>query len=428
MGGAQENELSAQVDGGRHVTASKAFGPRWFFAGACLIAGACDDGDGDILDLRDSKTQQAVVFGGDCPQSANAAGALLFDGVLRFPLGEVEGPTVLCSAVLVTPDVALTAAHCADPHALGAIDVQTDALAVSFNADVRPVYDNAAPFPDDAVAVVDTIIAPDFDVDTFLSASGGLGQQHDWALLLLEAPVAVDVAEAVTVWTPDDGLLSVGLGVDVVGHGTTDGEGAVPGEQSTGRRRCGFSFINALGAFEVQVGAGSQSVRRCEVDSGGPTFATVDGTPLLLGLGSRGFVSDCSDGAIDTRIDAIVDDINLQLETACDDKRRTDCSQVTLKRRPPPIDVDAGFPDAGFPDAGFPDAGFPDAGFDDAGFDDDAGTSDPDAGDEDGDDVDDPGCACTQTTASSSLSSSCAWALAAIGWASWRRRRRRHSP
>ncbi len=371
---------------------------------------------------------QPIIFGdADCDgPHQRSSGALLFEGSMQFQLGDVSGRTVLCSAVLIAPDVALTAAHCVDLRAIGALAVQTTARAVSFTADLRDVYDNGGAFPADAVAIVDDDVAPGFDSDAFRAASGGLGAQYDWALLYLERAVDPDVATPVTVLSGVDAPLRVGDSVDVVGHGTADPAGAIPGEGTTGQRLCGASFVNLLGDDEVQVGSGGQTLRRCEVDSGGPTFVTRQGEPLLASVGSRAFAAQdeqaCGQGAIDTRVDAIVDVIDAAMRAACADGRRRDCREPGLRHTPAPT------PDAGIVDAGSdtPDAGSledVDAGADDV---DGGAVVDAGANDDDDDDIDggdgDGGCGCRSDRPSDLAE---AGALALLVLMGGRRRQRR---
>lgn len=363
-------------------------------ASGFLGLSACGDEGGLAMTDPVSPTKQPIIFGEAACAAAHqqSSGALLFEGTMQFQLGEVSGRTVLCSAVLVAPDVALTAAHCVDLRAIGATAVQTTTRAISFAADLRDVYDNGAPLPVDAIAVVDDDVAPDFDPDAFRGASGGLGAQQDWALLYLERAVDPDVATPVSVLSDVDAALRVGDAVDVVGHGTADPAGATPGDGTTGQRLCGTSFVNLLGDDEVQIGSGSQTLRRCEVDSGGPTFVTRQGERVLASIGSRAFAAQgeqaCGQGAIDTRVDVLVDALDATMRAACDTGRRRDCTEPGLRTTPPPGD-DAGISDV---DAGPDD---PHAGVEDVDAGSDGGIGDGLDGGVDGPtDVVDSGCAC----------------------------------
>lgn len=149
---------------------------------------------------------------------------------------------------------------------------------MSASADVSAVYDEQAPFPEDSVAVTSGWVHPSFDAESFLEAEG-LMAQADVGLAFLAAPLAGDVA---VLLSTDEAvaLLDVGTGVTLVGFGTTEPSDTAPEPDQVGHRRCAFSFVNALGEAELQVGSGTASARRCYVDSGGPTLvATGDRAP-----------------------------------------------------------------------------------------------------------------------------------------------------
>ena len=276
---------------------------------------------------------EAIVFGAPCEDAfTQSAAALLFEGEIVFPVDTIEPRTVLCSAVLIAPDVALTAAHCIELEALGALRARTDRLAIAFDEDLVSVFDDGAPFPNSAITVRESVLLDGFDADAFFDARG-LGSQRDAALLFLDEVVAIPVARL------SDRAPSVGLGLIVSGYGTTDPVGPQPG--SVGARLCGLTFVNDVGNDEVQVGAGNDTVRRCSGDSGGPSYDLEGG---LLSIGSRAFDGTCSVGNVDTLIAPIALELDAIMRAACEDGRRVDCSQPGLL---PDQTVDAGPVDGG---------------------------------------------------------------------------------
>lgn len=338
--------------------------PQWFCAVGLvvLLAGCGDDGDdGDGVAVNQpSSAERALVYGQGCsPTSAAGAGALLFDGRANFGGGLEDVHTVLCSAVLIRPDVALTAAHCIELEALGASFVAEAEFSISFESDVRDIIESGAPFPADAVLVRAWTVHPSFDATAYAEATG-LSEESDLAVLFLDTP-RFDIALPSVAST--DGAVDVGTQLTLAGYGTTDAATSPAQAGGIGRRRCVNSFVNATSASEFQVGSGATTGRRCYGDSGGPTYLR-SAPETLVGIGSRAWSADdgCTVGSVDVLLSAFGPFLQQTLEAGCaDGGPRTACN-------PTVSESDGGASDAGATvdegiDAGQLDANDLDSGF-----------------------------------------------------------------
>ncbi len=268
-----------------------------------------------------------AVIGGTADQGApsQAAGALLAtasDGVTD------EG-AVMCSAVLVAPTLALTAAHCIAP-------VEADAEEqgwsldwwVSFAPCVRPFAGVSPPLPSQTLEVARTIVHPKFAMDG-PPRSDRLDAAYDLALLVLDEEAGVEpvrvLEEGVLAALDEEAASSDGLPVVIAGYG----QQAIDVDEPMGQRAMGGSRLFEVGTHELRVGRrrGADDeldvglAEKCGGDSGGPTFlATQDGW-RVIGLTSRGHAADpdCSIAGIDTRVDVFagwMEDAQIQ-ESAC---------------------------------------------------------------------------------------------------------------
>ena len=204
---------------------------------------------------------------------------------------------VVCSAVLVAPDLALSAAHCVHPELLEADpgDLTSVSYWVSADPDLSG-WSEAAPLPADATSVVAFETHPGFDPDASVDLA-------DLALLKLSAPRGQPVAAIVTgaPLAPGVQVYGVGWGVSIlpplIGQ---------PPPESIGVRRCGSTALHDVGPTELQVGW--CATRKCYGDSGGPSFARFDLPEeryALVSVSSRDDESGgCARGGIETRVDA----------------------------------------------------------------------------------------------------------------------------
>lgn len=306
---------------------------------AWLATLALASGCGDPARLTGAPLEQGVVFGApDC--AARSGLALLTRATVDFGEGAVTVDPLLCSAVLVAPDAALTAAHCVDLTAQGAVSVTDVERAVTRVADLSAVFNGGAPWPAARVAVEEVVAHPQFDADGFASLTG-LGDANDLALLLLATPVDAPVARVARA------APSLGLGVDVEGWGTDRGDAGFADDRAA-VQRCAFSFVNEVSTGEVQIGSSAASVRRCFGDSGGATYLPDADPPVVVAVGSRSYGDACLEGGVDTRLDIHATWLDDELRAACARGARDACEPPGLLPEP----VDAGDEDAGDGDAG----------------------------------------------------------------------------
>jgi hypothetical protein len=214
---------------------------------AALLLGACASGRGEEL----SSTRQPITNG--AVDTGDEAVIALVD----------DGGGVVCTAVMVSPHVAVTAAHCGigagnfrDYRAVVGPDVSGEKLPLS-GARIHPTFDPAS-FRDDIAVVT---IRPEIKakpIDSFA------------------APEL-------------DGY------VRVVGYGKTEGS-----KLDAGTKRSGLADVTLVDDRTFVIYADPS--QPCEGDSGGPAFAG----EALVGLTSHGDPA-CTMPTTDTRIDAYLD-------------------------------------------------------------------------------------------------------------------------
>lgn len=194
----------------------------------------------------------------------------------------------LCTGTLLTKDWVLTAAHCVDPAVL----MQSQA---QITASVRVHFDTVNLFtnPGMVVRASETIKHPSFSVNALGS--------HDIGLIRLATPVTDRPPVAVNL-VP--GKAPVGIPVTMVGFGVTSrtspnsaGVERVVDQTSVSCASGGLSDSNLL-CFSQVNGKG-----KCEGDSGGPSFAMIDGRQFQIGVTSFGD-QNCAQFGADTRTDA----------------------------------------------------------------------------------------------------------------------------
>lgn len=253
-------------------------------------------------------------------QQVGATRAALIDGSAH------EG-AVMCSAVLVAPQVALTAAHCVALVEADAADEgwQLDWW-ISFAGDVRSVEGPDPALPPLTVAVEATAVHPGFAAEG-PPRSDRLTAAYDIAVLLLAepapvAPVPLMTAPLMSAPLMDAAPMSAPLQdasaaaieppapVLIAGYGWTTDD---PDAGQMGVRAAGASLLFEVGAHELRVGRRLDAraappaglAEKCGGDSGGPTFLRTAAGWRVIGLTSRGHASDpgCTLAGIDTRVD-----------------------------------------------------------------------------------------------------------------------------
>lgn len=227
-----------------------------------VIASACS--------VDHTATASSPIIGGDtsAPNEFPATGMLLI------------GTHMICTATLIAPDVAITAAHCLTPPIFGAFGFSLDT--------------NAADGTDNIIPVSFTHQHPDFDdgVEDFL----GLSVRNDVGVLILETPI-LDVTPAQ--------LDSPGLGtaIDPGNQLAMCGYGRIAWYTGAlALKRDAVVLVDQITDYEFSTAA--TDPQPCIGDSGAPLFAdTLDGT-RIVGLVSRamGTSEMCDSGAIITRV------------------------------------------------------------------------------------------------------------------------------
>jgi uncharacterized protein (TIGR03382 family) len=227
-----------------------------------VIAGACP--------VDSSATASSTIIGGD----TSAPNAFPATGML------VVGAHLACTATLVAPDVALTAAHCLTPPTFGDFGFTLD-------TDTSDGTDNIIP-------VRTTHQHPDFDdrVDEFL----GLAVRNDIGVIILERPI-LDVPPAQIDTPMFDTPLDTGNQLAMCGYGRVSWYGsAYPLKRD--------ALVVVDKAQDHEFSTAPVDPQPCIGDSGAPLFLDSPEGPRIVGVVSRAVGSSnmCDTGAIITRV------------------------------------------------------------------------------------------------------------------------------
>jgi MYXO-CTERM domain-containing protein len=241
-----------------------------------LIATAC--GIDSSPPERTRTASQPIIGGAQSEPSEYAATGML-----------VAGDHLLCTATLIGPDVALTAAHCLTPPVFGTFGFTLDT---------------------DASDGVDNVVSasvwhrhPGFDdgVNEFLD----LSIRNDIGVIVLDEPI-LDVVPEQVEQEADGAQIDAGAPLALCGYGRV-----VWHTSSLALKQDAEVFVERSESNEFSTTA--VDPQPCNGDSGGPLFAETPNGRRIVGVVSRAFGSSrmCDTGAIITRVKPYADWIYL---------------------------------------------------------------------------------------------------------------------
>ena len=301
----------------------------WVLVGLAAALVACGPERQPAVGVR----ARGIIDGKSCnKQTHPSAVALIMDAQIRHKSEPPTGTThpmrsVICSGTLIAPDTVLTAAHCIGLSELLHQDykVSDESYHVSFDEDLStlasqtPIVDGGvAVLPGDSLEARFWVAHPKFDIKD-IAGQKDLGQIPDLGLIFLKRP-RWGVAPAALISKTEASQIVKGVSVRVVGWGRTGGSYS----SSFGAKICANSFVNEVGTYGIQIGSDSTKPRKCNGDSGGPSFMTVKANTAdaerIIGVTSRAHYTEtvnCSKGNIDTRVDAYLDWIDATMKKGC---------------------------------------------------------------------------------------------------------------
>ena len=217
-----------------------------------LVLGACgpDVGGIELLDSGDIHERVKYVVNGQPYSGHPSAGKLTHSGSL-------------CTATLIGKKTVVTAAHCVSPgyshtFTVGGVAYQ------SAKAVRHPQYSS-------------------------------YGYSNDIAIIILQTAPTVQGAKIAT------SKPSVGTEITIVGYGKTSEY-----ISNAGTKRMAKTTIAEVTATRVRIPGSTTMAGICNGDSGGPSYATLNGVEVQVGVHSTKS-GTCGTGGHDTRVDAFAD-------------------------------------------------------------------------------------------------------------------------
>jgi hypothetical protein len=265
-----------------------------------------------------SGSSQEAVFGGVSDTSDNGV-----VGIYISPPGTTFGTT--CTGIVVSKRVVLTAAHCVQPSVAAGFPGTSGFTAyVFFGSDQNN--------PSSTDDIIDVRLNRDY--------SPGVGL-NDLAVVRLAAD-----APAVPVPLNDQdltGMIDNKSIVRSVGYGDTNPTMRTGG----GTKHTANVPVQLLSDTSLNVG--STTIGLCFSDSGGPSFFTIGGTEVVIGVNtispSTSPLNDCYKQAIVTRVDKYLTSFIYPAIDAWDGPCALDGTCVTTGCRSPDPDCDPCGPD-----------------------------------------------------------------------------------